>query len=250
MTLERTGMVSNTRKERWQTGLDRTLRRLDERKRLDPQPMLTATRAYNDFKDHLMAAGYTRALEYPDQEVHAHLRLAAEATVKVFRWHSTTAREITHLPSFETEHFIDDSTINPETFVDAYYAMLAGGAEEQLEELCAEARDASLFIKKDVEPEAMAVAQALAHITSDKPDRWEQARAELSVAVNSTGRWNHEARCLILISRAAIDELADYLEEYRHWLDHIFVEAGRPDAPARLLALPILGLEALARRST
>ena len=97
-----------------------------------------------------MAAGYACALSRPHQEVRRHLRAAGEAAVEVFRWHGTTISEITHLPSFETESFIDDSTINPVTFVDAFYALLVAGAEDQLQQLCAVAQEAGLFDDESV----------------------------------------------------------------------------------------------------
>lgn len=243
---------NDMREERWQAGLVRTLHRLNRRSHQridDPQLTLTTTRAYNDFKDRLMAAGYARALARPEQEVRDHLRLAGQAAVKVFRWHGTNIREITHLPSFETERSIDDSTINPETFVEACYALLAAKAEELLGELWMTAQEAGLFNKEEDEPEARAVAQALGHIVSGKPDRLERAQAALSAAIGAKGRWGNEARCLDLIIRGVSVELENCLKEFQHTLDRAFVDAGSPDAPARLLALPILGLRALVARS-
>jgi hypothetical protein len=234
---------------KWRAGLQRTLRRLERRERQqrdEPNPALHATRTYNEFKDRLMAAGYVRALGGSDAALRAHLRAAGDAAVEVFRWHGTTVTEIGHLPSMETERLLDDSAINPETFADACYALLASGAVSSLPALAAAAQEAGLFSERAEHGDADAVVLALAQVAAGRSDCWEQAQQALAGATGGEWRWGLEASCLQAIAQRSPPALQQRLAEYSRQFELDCAAAGQPDAPRCLLALPVLGLQALA----
>jgi hypothetical protein len=234
--------------------LTRTKSRITERQALSaqsPNPELAATRFYNDFKDNLMAAGYARALKVPDLEIKSFLSAGGRAGLSVFQWHSTTINKVTYLPSFESEIFIDNSAINPITFVDTSYALLASKELSLLPDLRVAVEESGLFHDaQKVQSVSMTYAQNLfdylmfitqsfnSNSSLRKPERQD-------FQISDIRYW--------LLQNNALKAIAsDDLEVFNQTIDELSIELMRvydtqedKKNPYRFLQLPLLGLRAL-----
>jgi hypothetical protein len=200
-----------------------------------------------------MAAGYARALGEPEAEMVRLLATAAAAAKIVFQRRGELKSSVTHLPSFEEESFVDTSATNPDTFVQALYAALAAGQSELLTYLAALTPADYQSEQATVSPLLDGYSRLLGQMVSAQSlTENTEIKSLLSRWQNSAGPgdqyWLAQLLVLERLAEADAAGLPAALAELDRALQaHYAAPESRHD-PDRFLALPLLGLTALARR--
>jgi hypothetical protein len=209
-------------------------------------------RAYAVFEDALTAAGCARALGRGDEKVHRYLSLAADAAVRLFSLRGALLTEVGDLDTGKSELFVDTSATNPWTFVQSAYAAVVSGnrsARESLGELEREDFTSEYVV---VPPALERYAVALSDVLKGRP-RAAQDALEADDVRNGDGLeerfWTAQATALRHVVDGDSDGFRDAMGEVVAAFEALYAGADKRNDPERLLALPILGLEALAREA-
>jgi Immunity protein 49 len=204
-------------------------------------------RAFAAFEHALAAAGYARALG-DDERVRELLDRAAKAAVRLFELRGALSSEVGDLATGASDVFVDTSATNPWTFVQAAYAAVISGNGTAREELARlEPRDFSSD-QVTVVPALELYATALAHVLGGRLDvAQEELAQERSGGDTDEQFWTAQIGALRQIVAGDAGAFRDAMGAVVRAFEATYAGEERRGDPERLLALPILGLEALAQ---
>lgn len=207
---------------------------------------LSPGRAYAAFDDALRAAGFARGLGEGEAEIRPLLATAAQAAVPVVRDNAASA------PAGEDEE-VDRSAANPWTLVRGLYAAAVVDDEEAARALAAVRIEDLRSEQVEASPALEAYAAALQRAFAGPSPRG--ADGELDELLRTYGKsrgddrfWARQAEALARIRAGDEDGFRTAMDGVRAAFAAEFKGEG-PNSAERLLELPILGLEALARRA-
>jgi hypothetical protein len=203
--------------------------------------------AYAAFDDALRAAGLARGLGEPEEEIRPLLAAAAHAAVPVLRDNAGSA-------SREEAEPVDRSAANPWTLVRALYAAAVSGAEDAARALAAVPVADLRSEQVEASPALEAYAAALQRATAGDSPRGADGELDALMRASGGGRdegdrfWARQAEALARIRAGDADGFRTALDRVREAFAAEYAGTDPNDAE-RLLELPLLGLEALARRA-
>jgi hypothetical protein len=203
-------------------------------------------RVFDAFEEALDAAGCARALDEGD-DVQRYLACAASAAARLFALRGARIAEVGDLDTGELDVFVDTSATNDWTLVRGAYAALASGEQRAREALGGLKRDKYHSDQAEVAAALESYAPALSAVLCGRSDA---ARAALGAAGLRPGGedrfWISQAEALRAILDGDRVRLRDAMTEVRRAFEAEYQDE-RPESPERLLELPVLGLDALAR---
>jgi hypothetical protein len=208
--------------------------------------------AYAAFDDALRAAGLARGLGEAEEALRPLLATAARAAVPVVRDNAGSAAE--GEGEGEEAELVDRSAANPWTLVRGLYAAAVSGERDAARALAAVPVADLRSGQVEASPALEAYAAALQRASAGDSPRG--ADAELDALLGASGGsrgagdrfWTRQAEALARVRAGDADGFRAALDRVREALAAEYADAGPNDAE-RLLELPLLGLEALARRA-